>query len=439
MEGPDSVKEQCSSNRTGILCGGCKPEHSLALGTSRCLPNCSNWYVFLLVPFALAGIVLVCLILFCNLTVSIGTINGLVYFANIVGFNSDIFFPKSTINVLLIFIAWINLDFSFETCFYKGMDMYGKTWLQFVFPFYVWFLVVIIIVSSHYSVLVSKLTRSNSVPVLATLLRLSYAKLLRTIIITFSFTSLQTSDGSSVKIWLYDGNVSFLHGRHIALFLFALLALLLLVLPYTALLLLSPYLQAWASHNRLRWVTRIKPFLDAYHGPYRDKFRNWTGVMLLIQIAQFFAFALNSLGDPKINLVIIIITSASLMAVTWNLGVIYRRRMINLLETFCLLSLCILACASLYVRQTTDMRWSHKQLMVTFTIVGIALVAFTMVIIYHTVIAVKSVCWTSKAALKWKPKFNNDIQLDTTRDSEENTEHRSPLSTSLREPLLDDQ
>ena len=39
----NSAKEQCSSNRAdyvpGILCGGCKPQHSLALGTSVAYPT----------------------------------------------------------------------------------------------------------------------------------------------------------------------------------------------------------------------------------------------------------------------------------------------------------------------------------------------------------------------------------------------------------------
>ena len=118
---------------------------------------------------------------------------------------------------------------------------------------------------------------------------------------------------------------------------------------------------------------------------------------------------------------------------------IYRRRVINLLETFFLLSLCILACASLYVRATTDTQWSHKQLMVTFIIVWFTFAAFTMVIIYHTVIAVKAMCWICKTALQGKPIASNDIQLDTMRDSVESTEYGSALSTCLREPLLDEQ
>ena len=37
-------------------------------------------------------------------------------------------------NILTVFIAWVNLDFGFETCFYDRMDGYAKTWLQLVFP-----------------------------------------------------------------------------------------------------------------------------------------------------------------------------------------------------------------------------------------------------------------------------------------------------------------
>ena len=50
--------EQCQHNHSGFLCGTCKNNLSLALGTSQCL-HCSNLYVMLFVPFALAGVALV--------------------------------------------------------------------------------------------------------------------------------------------------------------------------------------------------------------------------------------------------------------------------------------------------------------------------------------------------------------------------------------------
>ena len=74
---------QCNFNHSGTLCGGCQPGLSLALGTNQCL-HCPNTHLALLLPFALAGVVLVCFIKVIDLTMSQGTLNGLVFYANIV-------------------------------------------------------------------------------------------------------------------------------------------------------------------------------------------------------------------------------------------------------------------------------------------------------------------------------------------------------------------
>ena len=74
---------QCLGNRTGILCGQCQSHLSIMLG-SNCCGTCSNWYLFLLPLFALAGIVLVAVLMFLNLSVSVGTINGLLFYVNMV-------------------------------------------------------------------------------------------------------------------------------------------------------------------------------------------------------------------------------------------------------------------------------------------------------------------------------------------------------------------
>ena len=55
-----------------------------------------------------------------------------------------------------------------------------KTWLQYIFPFYIWFLVGVIILFCHYSSTVMKLMGMRNIEVLATLSLLSYAKLLKT-------------------------------------------------------------------------------------------------------------------------------------------------------------------------------------------------------------------------------------------------------------------
>ena len=219
----DYPDEQCAFNRSGILCGACQNNLSHVFGTSTCRECLSLWALLWVPVIALAGVALVVLLIVLNLTVSVGTINGLIFYANIVRANYATFFPPNTTNSFLSwFIAWINLDLGIETCFYNGLDAYVKTWLQFAFPLYIWFLVITIIALSHYSTLAARLSGRNAVQVLATLFLLSYTKLLRIIITVLQSTELHFPYNSVRKVWLYDGNVDYLKGKHIPLFIAAL-------------------------------------------------------------------------------------------------------------------------------------------------------------------------------------------------------------------------
>ena len=116
LSDPDS---QCNCNHSGTLCGGSQPGLSLALGSAQCL-QCSNKYLALLIPFALAGPALVFFIKLLDLTISQGTINRLIFYANIAKANEYIFLPQRQTNPLTLFIAWLNLDLGVETCLVSG-------------------------------------------------------------------------------------------------------------------------------------------------------------------------------------------------------------------------------------------------------------------------------------------------------------------------------
>ena len=192
---------QCSLNRSGVLCGACVTNHSLMLGSSRC-HVCPNTYLALLLPFAAAGIALVVFLSILRLTVATGMINSLILYSNIVQVNKHLFFPINTVNVLTVFIAWMNFDLGIETCFYNGMTAYAQTWLQFAFPIYIWFLITLIIITSRYSVRVSKLIGHNPIAVLATLLLMSYTKILKIIIDVYYSAQLEYPDNKTVTVWL---------------------------------------------------------------------------------------------------------------------------------------------------------------------------------------------------------------------------------------------
>ena len=377
----DDNDAQCSYNRSGVLCGECGQNLSFVLGSSRCM-QCSNSYLALLIPFAMAGILLVLLLFILRLTVAAGTLHGLIFYANIVQVNSAIFFSSGLGNPLTIFIAWLNLDLGIETCFYKGMDAYGKTWLQFVFPIYIWSLVVIIIFVSHYSTgKVARLFGRNPIAVLATLFLLSYAKLLRTVIAALSFTLLEYRGSLQVAVWGYDGNISYFSSKHIPLFIAAMVFLAFMFFPYTMLLVLGQWLQAKSDLKIFSWINspRIKSFLDTYHAPYTDKHRYWTGLMLLVRFCLFLVSAMNTSGNPNIDLLVIAFASVPILLIVLGAR-IYKTWYLILLEITFILNLAIFAVAS-YITVVTN----GNQNAVTFTSVSIAFATFTGIVIYHSI------------------------------------------------------
>ena len=385
-ENPDF---QCAFSHTGVLCGACLPGLSLALGTSKCL-ECSNVWLLLLLPFAAAGLALVFVLLTLNLTVSTGTINGLIFYANIVRANHAVFFPPGDRSFFSLFIAWLNLDLGVETCFWDGLDGYAKTWLQFVFPVYIWAIVAIIIWLSRCYVLVAKLCGSHTVKVLATLFLLSYAKVLRTVITALSFTSPRLLDGSTITVWLYDGNIDYLGVKHSFLFFTALVFAVGFVLPFTLLVLLAPCLQAWSNKRCFRWVHRIKPLLDAYQGPYRDKFRSWTGVMLVVRNVLFLSFAVNGLGDPDVNLALITtMVLGFIQAFMWLPDKVYKILILNILEAVFITKLGIFSAWTIFIRHNNPDP-VKGQMIAAYTITTITIIIFMAIVCYHIWIAIKT-------------------------------------------------
>ena len=150
----DGSDKQCAFNRSGILCGKCRPGFSLSLGSSRCIKCSVHWPMVclaIIITATLSGVLLIVVLLALNLTVAMGTINGIIFYANIVNANTSTYFPFSKPNYATIFIAWLNLEFGIDTCFFEGMDMFWNTLLQLIFPLYVIFLVIMVILISEHS------------------------------------------------------------------------------------------------------------------------------------------------------------------------------------------------------------------------------------------------------------------------------------------------
>ena len=339
---------QCVANRTGILCGQCQSNLSIMLGSNRC-GTCSNWYLFLLPVFALAGIVLVAVLMFLNLSVSVGTINGLLFYANMLKLNEVFFFPNGSIPVVSQFISWLNLDLGIEVCLYDGLDGYWNTWLQFVFPAYLFLLISGIIVGCRYSVWLCRLCGSHAVPALATLFFMSYTKILFTVTNALSMTRLPCND-SILTVWSVDGSIEYGSGKHLILVVVS-CGVLIIGLAYPALVLCAPLLERY-SHKcipQCRWnpVTKFKPLLDAYGGPYKDKYRFWTGVTLMVRLTLTVTFSFTSGGYTVVNAYIIITVIVGIFTLWSFTKGVYKNAYLNALEAVYLFNLFFLSTVSL--------------------------------------------------------------------------------------------
>ena len=415
-----NLDTQCDFNHAGTLCGGCENHYSLAIGSSRCIQCSSNSYMSLFLFFPAVGITLVIFILLLNLTVTQGLTNGLILYANLLWTYKDILFPSGQKPITLafqIFIAWLNLDFGIETCLVVGLTAFWKTWLQFLFPLYIWLIAGVIIIVCHHSSRLTNLIGDRAVPLLATLFLLSYTKLLRTAMTILEFGELTFYPDKSKKlVWYLDGNLPYCQHPHIYLFIAA-IATLIFCLSFTLFLLL---IQCWRriSHLKLlRWINKFTPFYDAYFSPLKDKHHYWFGILLLIRIALLVSFTATSSTSPFLSLIILKLTLVVLLFYT-SIRHIYKSKLVRTLENASVLNLIILIASTLYTE-------GGKTIFLEVSI-AFAFIQFNVVII----ISLIKIIFNMMHKCTWKNGYNL-IRQDV--DSSDEMVHERVEGSEIRE------
>ena len=145
------------------------------------------------------------------------------------------------------------------------------------------------------------------------------------------------------------------------------LILFLILVPFNVILLFTRTL------SRFKSINRFKPLLDAYQGPYKDKYYYWTGLQLMIR-AVF--FGISSL-DKNINFTISIILLGilgGLHGMIQPFKIMYK----NYQELVLTLNLQALYAISLYHQDGNNLT--------TVTImISMAAIQFTFIITYHMI------------------------------------------------------
>ena len=139
------------------------------------------------------------------------------------------------------------------------MDDYAKMCLQLTFPAYLILIVTTLIMASHYSIRIQRLTVCRALPALATLFLLSYTKVLRTIssVLFFYFEIASLPSDHTTIVWEVDTSAPLFKIKFtllfvVSLFLFLILLFFKIILVFTRIL------------SYFKCINRFKPMLNAY-------------------------------------------------------------------------------------------------------------------------------------------------------------------------------
>ena len=358
-----SVDAQCQFNRTGLLCSQCQHHLSMVFASSRCR-KCTNVYLLITIIVIVAGVGLVVLLYFLNLTVTKGTINGIILYANIISINDSVFLINDNVfKPLQIFISFTNLHFGIETCFYDGMDSYIKMWLQLFFPVYLILIAFSIIIASRYSSRILRLTYRRSLSVLATLFLLSYTSVLRTVLtVLFSYSIIiHVPSGHQELVWSVDASISLFGLKFTILFITCLVLFLILTFFFITLL-FTRYLA------RFKVINHFKPILDAFQGSYKDRYYYWVAVQIALRSIFFVLYLVRKQIRLLLGAVVLLLFIACFRSINPN-----KVNLVNIQELILLININITFVVNLYDYHGT----------VTSLMVGFAFIQFSIIVLYH--------------------------------------------------------
>ena len=133
------------------------------------------------------------------------------------------------------------------------------------------------------------------------------------------------------------------------------------------------------SHHKWNPVAKFKPLLDAYGGPYKDKYRFWAGVTLTVRPILTVTFSFTSGGLAVVNTAIIISVIVGILTVWFFTNGVYTSVYHSGLEVFYLLNLFFLSTVSL----TTTSLHSTSYQVATIVSICLSFAVFLVTVAVH--------------------------------------------------------
>ena len=363
----------CMYNREDVLCGRCPSNLSVVFGSEEC-KRCHPGYIALTVSiFLVAGPLLIYLLFALRLTLTTGTFNGIIFYAQAanVGILDMLNVCNGKMGVVrkisIVFLSVLNLGLGFPLCFYNGMTELWKAGLSLLFSLYLLTIVVVLIILSHFSLRLSNKIADSSVQVLVTVVHLSFGKLLGSIINVYTPAIVFTSE-QTYHVWYWDGSVEYGSKGHIILMVITSLVVFSLLLPYILLLLFVKPLRLCRCANEY-----TRPILEAIHAPYKDGKQYWFVARLLLLIMMYILYSI----EPYAQVIYIAIASVLVLFIIGQaMFRPYKSNFINLLDSWLLFNLAFVYSTIWYQGHIEVTVYSKVAILLFF-------ITFFIILVYH--------------------------------------------------------
>ena len=311
----------CGPNRTGFLCAKCRENHSAFFHTEsfNCFQDqyCSFGCLFFLLSEILPVTVVFMLVIFFNIQLTSGNVQGFILYAQI--FHSlritanDNNNTMSALRYLQMIYHMLNLEFfthdKLSFCLLKGatsLDIIAVKYITIAYSLLLVFVVVFLCNKCCTTVRMCghRTSKTAAVHGLSSFLVLCYSQCTKvSLLLLTPATVYQKSSQYYKRVVFYDGQMDFFKGKHLAYTIpVIMLAFPLIVIPPFLLLAYPLCYKVFAFLHiqesmflkivcKIIPLERFRPFFDSFQSSFKDEYRCFAGLYFIYRFLTLLSFA----------------------------------------------------------------------------------------------------------------------------------------------------
>ena len=389
---------QCRSHRTGPACGSCTDGYTLSFDSTECVDvdNCTAGQTVLVILLMMLYWITMFTLIFAIMyyKVGIGYLYSITYYYSIV----DILLGQNVLasrglyltTTILSSFSKIIPQFLGEFCLTTGMSGIDQQFIHYIHPSAVILILAIISLLARRSRRISTIISRGIIHVICLLLLLSYTSIASTSLLLMR--SIKFLDIDKVYSYL-SPDIEYLHGRHLAYAIVAMLCIVSIVVGLPLLLTIEPFL-----NHKINFI-KIKPLLDQFQGCYKDNFRYFAGYYMICRLIVIVIVIGNSSNDFIANYMLVI--ACGLIALVHVMVKPYNNEILNKFDGI-ILQLIIFTAILPWLDDFTSL----AVIIMAFILIILPLLNFTAMTLFLHKDDVKKIFTKFTAKIKLSNNFN---------------------------------